>query len=651
MGTKERIFYRHLGLEYPEDFYVARREAPQTILGIISRAEDFNEADYADREDYKALVQSRTAIEDRLFAGDRIPLGYVTPLDSEEAVIEIVHAYNNLVREALRVPGLSYDEQEAIRTRMVPEYQNFIDCFSASPHLVLKHWDYEDNPRRAAFLRAYQPTIQSYVTLLQNCSAALHDFFLLRLQAIIPEKERLKHTYISGKTGSGKSELIKLLIYAYLRKPDYGSVVLIEPHGDLSEEVARLKENVPPPAWYDFDESEEAVGDDGYDTLEFVRSLGALVTRDHPNRLVYIDPAGIGGAYVSLNPFQLDDRSDASIDIATQQIVAVFQTLIPEAGLSVNMDVVLEPCVATLLRVGNATLRDLRTFMDDNQNRHLVDLGKQSPNEDHRSFFIHRFHVREYNQTKQAIFSRIQKLLNSQSFARFIAQPSTFNLREALDGKKLIVFRLSKGIMGEESALVAGRFVVAMIQAVMWRRVHVPPAQRVPCHLFLDEFQNYMSGNLELIMTELRKYGLHLTLANQYVGQQMDAKFQEALFSCSNIKIIGPNTIKSLQTLAKDTGADLEKLQALQCGEFMVKCGTRRPFKLYTPDTLLGNRHAMKSNQWHVMLRGQRDRYYRTLQPVPEASENAQLHEDIQVSAPTPPKKGSAATPKPKFDL
>ena len=108
--------------------------------------------------------------------------------------------------------------------------------------------------------------------------------------------------------------------------------------------------------------------------------------------------------------------------------------------------------------------------MDDERNGNLVNHGKQSPNEAHREFFQNAFFNKSYGATKQSIYTKIQSLLNSPGFANFIAKPSTFNLEAELNGKKLILFNLSKGKMGDDSSEAAGRFIVAMIQSIIKRR-------------------------------------------------------------------------------------------------------------------------------------------------------------------------------------
>src|SRR5512132_1552281 len=111
---------------------------------------------------------------------------------------------------------------------------------------------------------------------LANAAAPAADlacFFFARLAMLMPERDRQRHTYVLGKSGSGKSELLKLLVYGYLRKPGSATVVVIDPHGDLAEEIARFKEH---------------------------RSS---------DRLIYIDPYldGSGGRMPTINPFALRD--------------------------------------------------------------------------------------------------------------------------------------------------------------------------------------------------------------------------------------------------------------------------------------------------------------------------------------------------------
>jgi type IV secretory pathway VirB4 component len=159
----------------------------------------------------------------------------------------------------------------------------------------------------------------------------------------LPEADRQAHTYITGKTGSGKSELLKILIHSYARPSYKGSVVVIDPHGDFAEQVARFPE---------------------------IANSG---------RLVYIAPLLSPAYSPTINPFDISDRSLGSVAIYTEQLIAVFERLFALSNyndLSGHMKAILSNCIATLLRTPGSTINDLLLFMNDETNEHLVKLGK-----------------------------------------------------------------------------------------------------------------------------------------------------------------------------------------------------------------------------------------------------------------------------------
>jgi hypothetical protein len=112
------------------------------------------------------------------------------------------------------------------------------------------------------------------------------------------------------------SELLKLLVYGYIRKPGSATVVIIDPHGDLAEEIARFKEH------------------------------------RKSDRLIYIDPYldGISGRMPTINPFDLRDTGPQVIDIAAQSMVEAFKQILGNTALALQMEALLIPCVSVLLK-------------------------------------------------------------------------------------------------------------------------------------------------------------------------------------------------------------------------------------------------------------------------------------------------------------
>jgi len=112
-----------------------------------------------------------------------------------------------------------------------------------------------------------------------------------------------------------------------------------------------------------------------------------------------------------------------------------------------------------------------------------------------------------------------------------IGQPkSTFNIRQIMDEGKILVVNLSKGLIGEDNAGILGSFLVTKIQLAAMSRSDIPDIKdRRPFYLYVDEFQNFATDSFATILSEARKYGLNLTVANQYISQMSDT-VRDAVF-------------------------------------------------------------------------------------------------------------------------
>lgn len=128
---------------------------------------------------------------------------------------------------------------------------------------------------------------------------------------------------------------MKNLIYWQMLKNDC-SLIVMDPHGDLSEEMINLR-----------------------------------ISKKQKARIIYINPYLSKKQIPIFNPFDLYDKSEENIDLLTQELVRVFKELLPN-HLSLQMEAVLTPCIATILRKQNGNLVDLQRFMDDQRNADLI---------------------------------------------------------------------------------------------------------------------------------------------------------------------------------------------------------------------------------------------------------------------------------------
>ena len=175
------------------------------------------------------------------------------------------------------------------------------------------------------------------------------------------------------------------------------SIVLIEPHGDLALEVLSFALNK---------KKERVVYIDPYIRDTAKQAIGSFLFDQEYTPVI--------------NPFQIKDKSERSIDFVSQELTGAFVEILRDKNFSIQMDALLKPCIATLLRKGDATLRDLQRFMNENENADLIQLGLQSPKETDRSFFQNGFEKSSLSLTKNSIYFKIQSLLNSYTFSNLV---------------------------------------------------------------------------------------------------------------------------------------------------------------------------------------------------------------------------------------
>jgi len=425
--------------------------------------------------------------------------------------------------------------------------------------------------------------------------------FLSRLNKILPLSAFKKHGYIVASSWCGKSEFIKTLIYReILEKHPSSAIIVIDPHGDMVEEIAKLSE---------FSNPKKA------------------------KRLVYIDPTLKSGYSPSINPFELDDHSDENIALMTQELKSIITVLLQWSSTTNQMDAILSPCIATLLRKKNSSFAELQRFMDDSNNSDLIELGKNSPNPQHQLLFKNKFNSSLFNVTKHWIYTRMQVLLNDPTFQNLVSNKTSLSLKRLIDEKKIILFKLSLGNSWSESIQSYWRFIVGLLRIIAFQRSSLPHRIRMPTYLFIDEFQNFISDDIEKALTQLRKYGLHMILSNQYVGQEVSTSLQKALFS-SWVKIAGRNDKKSLSAIWNEMNISVDDLKKVRVGEFYIQSSNQVAKKIRAPKMLLGNNHAMTNQSWAILKDENLKKYYSKIsQPDEEikytASYSAKSIEDL----------------------
>ncbi|MDP3763029.1 MAG: TraM recognition domain-containing protein, partial [bacterium] len=129
-----------------------------------------------------------------------------------------------------------------------------------------------------------------------------------------------------------------------------------------------------------------------------------------------------------------------------------------------------------------------------------------------------------------AIQNKVGQFVSNPLIRNIIGQPkSAFDIRKAMDEKKIIIINLSKGRVGEDNSRLIGAMLVTKLYLAAMSRVDTPEPERADFFLYVDEFQNFASESFANILSEARKYRLSLILTHQYVAQ-MDEKVRDAVF-------------------------------------------------------------------------------------------------------------------------
>ncbi|MCX6077482.1 MAG: type IV secretion system DNA-binding domain-containing protein [Campylobacterales bacterium] len=416
------------------------------------------------------------------------------------------------------------------------------------------------------------------------------DPFSGNFESLIPIIERYKHTYITGMTGSGKSELLKVLIMADILRAN-GSVILLEPHGDLAQGVARLiKEKT---------------------------------------RLIYINPFLSDSKTPTINLFNLSNKSDPSIARMTQVILNVLKSVNSDESFTGAMEDVLEMCIRVLLRKGNGSFQELYRFLNDSRNEDLVQLGINSPNQLESEFFEDDFSSSK--PTKDAVRRRLKKLLNDPIFSNLMNGDNTIDLEAAMNEKgKIIVFNIPKGKMPNTYKYYI-RFIVEYIQVLALKRADVAEGDRTHTHLYIDEAHNFITSTATIseILTESRKYKLFVTFAHQAITQIRDTNLRDIMTSMTNVKIIGKNSNKTLEAINKTLNTKLEDVAKLEAGEFYLSAGNNPIIKVNVSDRLLNGKEDISQAQEEEQKQYQLEYFYRNVESIDDKVEPSEYLNQI----------------------
>jgi hypothetical protein len=315
-----------------------------------------------------------------------------------------------------------------------------------------------------------------------------------------------------------------------------------------------------------------------------------FIPRTRWDDVVVVDPADIHHP-VSFNPLHLDEGED--LDLKSAELMAIFQRLADDTGTAApRMEMILRQALYALMPVPNTTLLDIERLLDRQDDGFRRWIIEQSRDEETRHFWrdVYSAYPKDAH---LSLVNRLGRFLRPRTIRNLLCQPGpSFNVRRAMDERRVLFFKLSDGLLGEENAQLLGQLVVAKLQIAALSRANIPQHQRELFLTYVDEFQrfaNVAATSYEVMLSRARKYGLGLVLAHQQMGQIGENLMREILGNVGTVVAfqVGATDARRLsRELVGEVDGQLvpietEQLVSLRTGEAICRIG-RSVFRLRT---------------------------------------------------------------------
>jgi GTPase SAR1 family protein len=329
-------------------------------------------------------------------------------------------------------------------------------------------------------------------------------------------QDRRAHMYIVGKTGVGKTSLLEAMVRQDVLAGN--GLALFDPHGDLAE---RLVDWIP---------------------------------KSRKGDVIYLnvpDPAQPFG----FNPLEGVPKLRRSL--AANGITEALKKLFDDAW-GVRLEYILRNALMLLLEQPEATLADVVRLFHEKDFRKGA--AERSENEQVKHFWTTEFekYGRHRSEAVTPIENKLGSLLVDPFVSRILTIPkSTFSPREAMDSGKVLLVNLAKGKIGEAPAMLFGGLLVTMLGLSGLARADTPEATRRDFFIYLDEFQTFTTLSLINMLAELRKYGVGLVLANQFLDQ-IDVELRSAILGNVGTLVVFRVGAVDAQKLVKELHPDLD---------------------------------------------------------------------------------------------
>lgn len=308
----------------------------------------------------------------------------------------------------------------------------------------------------------------------------------------IKAKDRLKHVYVIGKTGMGKSTLLENMAIQDIQNGN--GMAFIDPHGGTAEKL-----------------------------LEYV-------PEDRIKDVLYFAPFDMEYP-ISFNV--MEDIGPDKRHLVVNGLMSTFEKIWVDAW-SARMAYILNNTLLALLEYPGSTLLGVNRMLSDKEYRKKV--VENIKDTSVRAFWVDEFGKwteKFISEAIPAIQNKVGQFTSNPLVRNLLGQPqSSFDIRKMMDEKKILIVNLSKGRVGEGNANLIGSMLITKIYLSAMSRAdrNENELAKLPnFYLYVDEFQSFANKSFADILSEARKYKLNLTIAHQYI-EQMEEEVRDAVF-------------------------------------------------------------------------------------------------------------------------
>jgi len=345
----------------------------------------------------------------------------------------------------------------------------------------------------------------------------------------VKKKDRRKHIYIIGKTGTGKSTLIANMAINDMRNKE--GMAIIDPHGDLCEIL-----------------------------LDYVPSYRL-------NDVCYLDPSDTKNPF-RMNPLEVREKEHA--ELVASGIISIFYKLY-HYSWGPRMEYIFRNTILTLVNRPGSTLVDVPKILSDKSFRQKV--VKKYCQGVLKNFWFKEFEAMSPRLKSEAIspiLNKVGQFVTSPMIREIIGYPhSTVDLQEFMNQGRILICNLSQGKLGEDNAALLGAMFITRMQLAAMSRVNLPEEKRRDFYLYVDEFQNFATRSFIKILSEARKYRLNIAVANQYIGQ-LSEDVQKAIFGNIGTLVSFLVGAQDANLLSREFGKEYEEEDLVKLGNYQV---------------------------------------------------------------------------------